>query len=74
MKQQQLLENESIGRWMEIYKEGHEYKQENKACVKLDNLLLSYVKVHRAGRISDDTYFDLCSEAIRRAWSPFDTD
>ena len=29
---------------MEIYKDGHEYKRENKTCVKLDKLLLSYVK------------------------------
>lgn len=38
-KQQQLLENEASGRWMEIYKEGRDYKKKNKKCAKLDDLL-----------------------------------
>ena len=61
--QQQLLENEAIGREMEIHKEGAEYKPKNPKCVKLDNLLLNYVKQHKQEKINDDQYFQLCVTA-----------
>ena len=71
-EQQWLLENEATGRWMEIYKKFTNYKRKNTKCVKLDNLLLSYVRKYDRGNLSDDEYFDLCNNAIRKGWSPYE--
>lgn len=72
VQQQRLLENEAAGRWKEIYEEGENYKPKNKQCVKLDNLLLHYVRQHKRGALTNDTYFNKCVLAIEKAWSPYE--
>ena len=70
--QQKRLQNEAIGRWKEITQGGEYYKTKNKQCVKLDNILLSYVKEYNAGKLNDDEYFTKCVDAIKHAWSQYE--
>ena len=68
-KQQQVLENEATGRWMEVWKNGEDNKKKNVKCVKLYNMLLSYVKQYKAHKLRDEAYFQLCLSAIEHTWS-----
>ena len=43
-KQQQILENETVGRYAEVIKKGKPFKKKNSTCVTLDNILLHLVK------------------------------
>ena len=70
IEQQQLLENEAVGRWREITGRGDDYKGKNPQCEKLDAILLNYVKQYKAGKLNDDQYFSECVDAIAKAWSP----
>ena len=70
--QQQLLENESVGRQKEIVDHGSDYKPKNKKCQKLDQILCSYNRNYKAGRLSRTEYFSKCVGAIEKAWNPYD--
>ena len=83
IEQQKLLENEAVGRWMEIIDE--DYKVKNKTCLTilwgfltkgliLVRILTNLVKRHRRHDLSDDQYFQEASKAIRNAWSAWETD
>ena len=44
----------------------------NPYCVRLDDIFERYVKKYKAGKISQDTYFSMCVDALKEAWSPWD--
>ena len=69
--QQQLLENEDVGR-KKNFEEETGYKPKNKKYQKLDRILCSYIKDCKAGRCTRNENFSKCVDAIEKTWSPYE--
>ena len=67
IQQEHLLENEAAGRWREIHTSGRDYKTENKKSARFDKIHMSYRKLDKNGKLSDNAYFDQCVVAIQKA-------
>ena len=48
------------------------YKKKHPYCVRLDGILEGFSKKYRDGKISQDTYFSICVDALRETWAPWE--
>ena len=70
--QQQLLEDEALGRKKEMFEEGADCKAKNKKCQKLDSILCYYIKDYKAGRCTRNEYFSKCVDVTEKTWRPYE--
>ena len=70
--QQKCLENEAVGQWMELFKKGENYKKKNPYYVRSDGVIDQYVAKYRALKLTQDAYFQMCVDALKETWSPWD--